>query len=618
MPTRALLCLFYFLSAGTVLAQMSPGPLSRAHRDLEGPLSCSKCHAFGTGKVEMKCLDCHQEIARRIDTKRGYHALQVKPGTKSNDCARCHSEHNGLNEQLVRWPTTKERFNHDESGFHLEGRHAELKCAECHNSKFLDPADRAVLKRANLSSTFAGLTARCTACHEDTHKGELGPECTSCHSQSTWKTTPNFSHSRARYQLTGKHVDVDCNACHKPASDTVAAGVPRYRNFVKFEECGSCHSDPHSNSFGGYCQRCHTTAGWKVMAANGRIFDHSRTRFPLIGAHVAADCQSCHKPGALTTNPSFNLCSDCHSNPHEGQFSAQLAEADCKDCHDENSFKKTTFGVAEHARSSYALVGQHATVACEKCHVVRNEHTVFKLQSANCTDCHKDAHNSQFAGLPHKNRCEDCHVVEGWQPSTFGLAAHNETHFTLTGAHRAVPCSGCHTPQQEQTRFHVDGGRCINCHESPHGSLAAAFTCESCHKTTSWAQVAYFDHSVTQFPLAGRHTAVPCLGCHKPEARGNARVITFGGMGTQCESCHEDAHDGQFKANDAAQGCAECHTPKDWRPTQFDHNRHSTFALDGAHKDVPCRMCHTDRREIAGRLVVQYKGTPRDCKDCHK
>lgn len=41
---------------------MSPGPLSKAHRDLEGPLQCAKHHVFGSGAEQFRCLDCHQEI----------------------------------------------------------------------------------------------------------------------------------------------------------------------------------------------------------------------------------------------------------------------------------------------------------------------------------------------------------------------------------------------------------------------------------------------------------------------------------------------------------------------------------------------------------------------------
>jgi hypothetical protein len=150
--------------------------------------------------------------------------------------------------------------------------------------------------------------------------------------------------------------------------------------------------------------------------------------------------------------------------------------------------------------------------------------------------------------------------------------------------------------------------------------LKPQLTCETCHKTGSWAETLFFDHSKTDFALTGRHGAVRCLGCHKPEDRNGVRFVGLAGVSRQCESCHEDPHNGQFSAKPGeGQGrCNECHTARDWRPTEFNHNQHSTFKLDGAHANVPCHLCHTDRRQIAGKLVIQYKGTPRECKACHQ
>lgn len=130
------------LYSSDILAQMSPGELSRAHQDLDGPLACAKCHSFGKRSVQFKCLDCHQEIARRLAENRGYHARHVKPGLGGNDCARCHAEHNGGNHKLVRWPVPRDNFDHMQAGWRLEGKHRELKCAGCHNVKNLDPQDR--------------------------------------------------------------------------------------------------------------------------------------------------------------------------------------------------------------------------------------------------------------------------------------------------------------------------------------------------------------------------------------------------------------------------------------------------------------------------------------------
>src|SRR5579871_32337 len=253
---RAVMWLCAVAFARGVFAQMSPGPLSKPHHDLEGPLECARCHVFGAGSAQLRCLDCHQEIAHRLEEKRGYHAAQVKPASGSNDCARCHSEHNGLSHRLVRWPAAIEKFDHAQAGWKLEGKHAQLKCTDCHTSKYIAPRDRAVLKRKDPNSSFAALDSACTSCHRDVHAGQLSAKCTDCHSQETWKNPPGFSHERTRYPLTGLHAKVECAKCHRPAS--AAEGSPvLYKGAGMFQYCASCHKDPHGNSFGGDCVRCH-------------------------------------------------------------------------------------------------------------------------------------------------------------------------------------------------------------------------------------------------------------------------------------------------------------------------------------------------------------------------
>ena len=95
-------------------------------------------------------------------------------------------------------------------------------------------------------------------------------------------------------------------------------------------------------------------------------------------------------------------------------------------------------------------------------------------------------------------------------------------------------------------------------------------------------------------------------------------MVSFPGTAKECGACHEDVHDGQFHTAGQGAGCEICHTAANWKPTSFDHSRHSTFALDGAHEKVPCRMCHDQRRLAAGRMVIVYKGTPRGCNQCHR
>jgi predicted CXXCH cytochrome family protein len=233
--------------------------------------------------------------------------------------------------------------------------------------------------------------------------------------------------------------------------------------------------------------------------------------------------------------------------------------------------------------------------------------------------------------------------VNGFHPATYSIRDHQTSRFTLKGAHAAVACVDCHLKgrRADDWQFHFGNLACAGCHQDPHqGEFPAAMTaaseagpdvCESCHGLASWQKLKPFDHAQTEFPLTGAHLALGCLDCHRPPTtpipltpltpltpEGRSRRIPFKAS-RQCAGCHEDIHGGQFRtaAGDIAD-CARCHTTSRWLATGFDHETGSTFSLRGAHKDVPCRMCHKMQQSTAGRTIAVYKGTPRECASCHK
>jgi hypothetical protein len=58
-----------------------------------------------------------------------------------------------------------------------------------------------------------------------------------------------------------------------------------------------CHADNHRGQFkAGYskgeCQSCHDNNGF--APAHYTVADHARSRFPLLGAHLAVPCTQCH------------------------------------------------------------------------------------------------------------------------------------------------------------------------------------------------------------------------------------------------------------------------------------------------------------------------------------
>ena len=305
---RLLLSLFVLITfqPEAAWAQISPGPLSSRHADLEGVLQCGKCHAFARGRQELKCSSCHTEIMERLKDRRGYHARVMDSSKGNADCAACHAEHVGRSFELIRWPSPgRSGFDHAQTGYRLEGKHRSLQCNQCHNATKIDPREKAGILVKDLDRTFLGLRTECTSCHTDTHRGQLGAQCTSCHSQEAWKPVTGFDHQRTRFPLTGLHSRVSCQQCHD-----VSRGNPvaRYAG-LNFSDCSGCHRDPHRGAFTAGCTQCHSTAGWSVSKATlTSRFDHSSTRYPLIGKHATVACSSCHKSTNFNERIASSLC----------------------------------------------------------------------------------------------------------------------------------------------------------------------------------------------------------------------------------------------------------------------------------------------------------------------
>jgi hypothetical protein len=625
----ALLCLLGGPRERPARAQISPGPLSKAHQSLSGPTNCSKCHDLGRGAAQLKCLECHTEIRERVTQRRGMHAVWVSATGTSKDCAKCHSEHNGVDFQLVHWEPSREALDHSKTGFALTGKHAGVACEKCHKMEYIPAPARAGILVKDLNRTYLGLSRDCVTCHTDEHRGQVGKDCARCHNADGWKPARLFNHATSKYPLTGAHEKVPCGKCHPTVAD--AKPFVKYTG-LSFTKCTACHADPHRGSFTEPCQSCHNTTSWKQIAGL-QGFDHSKTKYPLLGKHKTVACEDCHKHGDFKAQIPFANCVDCHKDYHGGQFLKRAGGAECAVCHTVDGFKPSTFTVKDHEATKYPLEGRHVPVACDKCHVPKGEATVFKITQTLCKDCHEDIHKGQFASLPLQNRCESCHDLRGFKPARFALARHNETRFPLKGAHVAVLCADCHKPvpagSPTPVKYRFDDRSCTACHLDPHKGqfreqMAAkradgtAAGCEACHTTVKWKELNRFDHSKTDFPLLGAHRGVACGDCHRPPTlETTLKNVDFHAAPKQCFACHKDPHAGQFAARRDAADCSGCHDSARWKPSTFNHDKRTPFSLEGAHRKVACNDCHKLRRETEGLSVIFYKPTPKECKACH-
>ncbi|HES59296.1 MAG TPA: hypothetical protein ENO18_02600, partial [Caldithrix sp.] len=186
--------LILFLSASALLAQLSPGDLHQVHADLEGIANCTQCHVEGQQLSPEKCFDCHSILKARIDAGKGLH---INPDYKQ--CDHCHIEHQGRNFDLVYWKDGTDKFQHNLTGYILEGGHKDVDCRKCHNSKNIKNPQTYLEKKKDLERTYLGLSQECLSCHHDEHRGQLKTTCKNCHSFDKWKPALKFDHNKANY-----------------------------------------------------------------------------------------------------------------------------------------------------------------------------------------------------------------------------------------------------------------------------------------------------------------------------------------------------------------------------------------------------------------------------------
>jgi len=346
-------------------------------------------------------------------------------------------------------------------------------------------------------------------------------------------------------------------------------------------------ASPHGK-FRGECGDCHGANAWKP-ARIGPKFDHAKFGFPLEGAHAAAGCTSCH--ASLDFTQERQLCASCHADVHHGEFGTE-----CARCHSARSFIDRATMTHAHQTSRFPLEGAHVALECEDCHrPVGGGQARFVGQPAECIGCHQDqfraASSPDHVAGNFPQDCMICHTSLAWRPARFD---HARTGFTLTGAHRTLDCSRCHTDGTYQGL----SSACASCHQgdydgttSPsHASLGYSTECQTCHSTTSWAG-ATFDHSTTGFALTGAHGALDCTRCHTGS--------TYQGLSPACASCHQTDYDGTTNPSHSSLGfsteCQLCHNTTTWVGATFDHDSQFFPIYSGVHANrwTDCATCHT-------------------------
>jgi hypothetical protein len=137
--------------------------------------SCARCHEYGKEHVQhVRTLEEHHrpcEACHQID----------------DHCGHCHREA-GQSEP--------EPFTHDQTGWPLGKRHADVGCRECHKEM-----------------PFRRLDTNCSSCHADWEPG-------------------GFDHAKATgVALDETHAEIDCEICHAE------------KDYAKPPSCTECHDE---------------------------------------------------------------------------------------------------------------------------------------------------------------------------------------------------------------------------------------------------------------------------------------------------------------------------------------------------------------------------------------
>ncbi len=447
-------------------------------------------------------------------------------------------------------------------------------------------------------------------------------ECRNCHSEHNGRNfriinfqPKEFDHSKTKFELKGKHAQLNCEKCHQAKFISDNKIKKRKHTFLGLEtSCNSCHEDMHEKTLGYNCKSCHGFDSFKP-AVN---FNHANAKFKLSGAHQKVDCIKCHviknKDGKNFQNfkdISFASCESCHKDIHNGKLGKE-----CQSCHNTEAFKNINEGSFNHSKTNFSLAGRHKLVSCRNCHT---QGISKKLNHDKCSDCHKDYHKGEFKIKKISRDCVECHNENGFHPSVFTIAKHNQTKFKLSGGHLAVPCESCHY-KNEKWSFKNIGIDCIACHINIHkNEIDKKFMpnddCNSCHQTDNWQSVE-FDHDKTEFKLIGKHKNVECRNCHLDKKGSNnlTSKYKFVSMNSDCENCHKDIHYGQFKT-DQKTDCGSCHGFDNWKPYKFDHDK-TKFSISGAHQKLNCSACHKKITEN-GYTFTKFKLEDYKCAFCH-
>jgi hypothetical protein len=389
-----------------------------------------------------------------------------------------------------------------------------------------------------------------------------GVDCADCHTPKSWKPDPatvKFDHDRqTSFPLRGRHKNLACRSCHLDLSfaDPV----------LRSADCATCHADVHRGAYAQRCVECHTTVSFSDMSA---LQVHSRTTFPLTGAHLQISCRACHVNDQLGAFTALDpQCISCHQTDFANAQSVDHSQfpTDCLRCH--VTIAWTAYVRFDHPTVSngFQLLGAHARIRCSSCHGPNLTPLFSPANDQDCFACHQPDYARAHPGNVFPTTCTQCHSVDTWSGANFDHAA-VANGFRLLGAHANIPCESCHSPTDWSVPFQPTNDQdCYACHSADyqreHAGSGFPTTCLACHTIDTWGGANFANHDAQFFPIYS--------GAHR-------------GRWSSCQDCHIQSNDFTVFS------CFQCHQ-------QAETDSHHRDVRNYSYDSNRCYQCHPQGR----------------------
>lgn len=420
-----------------------------------------------------------------------------------------------------------------------------------------------------VSASHEGVIFNCVDCHNgNTATGKSAihiystDECIVCHSTEQWQPNIVIDHNEILgscsychngIRAPGKSADhiqttAECVECHTAGTTFSVVFVNDILFNTLDENLSQTLDDNHPPIGGAMCVDCHNN-----VVEEGKPADHIPASDSCDNCHTTDDWDIANSaPDGSSDHPPINgmMCVDCHNNViEEGKPADHIPASDtCENCHVITDWDITAAG-------SGPSVSDHPPT-----------------NGLMCIDCHNNVveEGKPADHIPASDSCDNCHTMDDWDIN--GSGSYDDGHPPIGDA----MCVDCHNNVIQEGK--------------PDDHIPASDTCENCHVTSDWENVA-------------GGTATGSTDDDDEEMEDHPPI---GGL--MCVDCHNNVVE-EGKEDDhilTTNVCEACHTTSDWE---------RVLTVDHVEVLGDCSSCHNN--DIAQGKPPGHVITTQECNACH-